>query len=209
MLTIAIGKGRIQESALPLLARAGIRLSDEALSSRRLALTDESGQYRFIFVKPADVPVYVEHGIADCGIVGRDVLLESEADVLLPLDLWIARCRIVVAAADAEAMTKVQGMIRVATKYAQIASAHFGARGIPVEIIRLSGSVELAPALGLADMIVDLVETGRTLRENGLTIVDEIAESTGRLVVNRASYQLKADEVGRLINDLTPVIARQ
>ena len=209
MLTIAIGKGRIQESALPLLARAGIRLSDEALSSRRLALTDESGQYRFIFVKPADVPVYVEHGIADCGIVGRDVLLESEADVLLPLDLWIARCRIVVAAADSEAMTKVQGMIRVATKYAQIASAHFGARGIPVEIIRLSGSVELAPALGLADMIVDLVETGRTLRENGLTIVDEIAESTGRLVVNRASYQLKADEVGRLINDLTPVIARQ
>ena len=209
MLTIAIGKGRIQESALPLLARAGIRLSDEALSSRRLALTDESGQYRFIFVKPADVPVYVEHGIADCGIVGRDVLLESEADVLLPLDLWIARCRIVVAAADAEAMTKVQGMIRVATKYAQIASAHFGARGIPVEIIRLSGSVELAPALGLADMIVDLVETGRTLRENGLTIVDEIAESTGRLVVNRASYQLKADEVGRLVNDLTPVIARQ
>jgi ATP phosphoribosyltransferase len=209
MLTIAIGKGRIQESALPLLARAGIRLSDEALSSRRLALTDESGQYRFIFVKPADVPVYVEHGIADCGIVGRDVLLESQADVLLPLDLWIARCRIVVAAADAEAMTKVQGMIRVATKYAQIASAHFGARGIPVEIIRLSGSVELAPALGLADMIVDLVESGRTLRENGLTIVDEIGESTGRLVVNRASYQLKADEVGRLVNDLTAVIARQ
>jgi ATP phosphoribosyltransferase len=209
MLTIAIGKGRIQESALPLLARAGIRLSDEALSSRRLALTDESGQYRFIFVKPADVPVYVEHGIADCGIVGRDVLLESQADVLLPLDLWIARCRIVVAAADAEAMTKVQGMIRVATKYAQIASAHFGARGIPVEIIRLSGSVELAPALGLADMIVDLVESGRTLRENGLTIVDEIGESTGRLVVNRASYQLKSDEVGRLVNDLTAVIARQ
>ena len=202
MLTIAIGKGRIQERALPLLARAGIRLGEEALSSRRLALTDESGRYRFIFVKPADVPVYVEHGIADCGIVGRDVLLESEADVLLPLDLWIARCRIVVAAADSEAMTKVQGMIRVATKYAHVASAHFGARGIPVEIIRLSGSVELAPALGLADMIVDLVETGRTLRENGLTIVDEIAESTGRLVVNRASYQLKAEEVGRLVSAL-------
>ena len=99
MITIAIAKGRMQDSALALLARAGIRLSEEAVNSRRLALTDETGQYRFIFVKPADVPVYVEHGIADCGVVGRDVLLESEADLLLPLDLGIARCRIVVAAA--------------------------------------------------------------------------------------------------------------
>jgi len=202
MITIAIGKGRMQDSALALLARAGIRVSDDAVNSRRLALVDESGQYRFIFVKPADVPVYVEHGIADCGIVGRDVLLESEADLLLPLDLGISRCRIVVAAADADAMTKVQGMIRVATKYSQIARAHFGARGIPVEIIQLSGSVELAPALGLADMIVDLVETGVTLRENGLTVVDEIAVSTGRLVVNRASYQLKTEEVARLVKAL-------
>lgn len=203
MITIAIAKGRMQESALALLARAGIRLADDAINSRRLALKDESGQYRFIFVKPADVPVYVEHGIADCGVVGRDVLLESEADLLLPLDLGIARCRIVVAAADPEAMTKVQGMIRVATKYSQIASSHFGARGIPVEIIQLSGSVELAPALGLADVIVDLVETGETLRENGLTVVEEIAESTGRLVVNRASYQLKTKEVMRLLDALT------
>ena len=202
MITIAIAKGRMQESALVLLARAGIRLGDEAISSRRLALMDQTGQYRFIFTKPADVPVYVEHGIADCGVVGRDVLLESQADLLLPLDLGIARCRIVVAAADAQALSKVQGMIRVATKYAQIANAHFGARGIPVEIIQLSGSVELAPALGLADMIVDLVETGRTLRENGLTVVQEIADSTGRLVVNRASYQLKAEEVGRLVQAL-------
>jgi ATP phosphoribosyltransferase len=100
-------------------------------------------------------------------------------------------------------MTNVQGMIRVATKYSQIARAHFGARGIPVEIIQLSGSVELAPALGLADMIVDLVETGQTLRENGLTVVEEICESTGRLVVNRASYQLKAEEVSRLLNALS------
>jgi ATP phosphoribosyltransferase len=203
MITIAIAKGRMQDGALALLSRAGIRVSEDAINSRRLALKDETGQYRFIFVKPADVPVYVEHGIADCGVVGRDVLLESEADLLLPLDLGIARCRIVVAAADPEAMTKVQGMIRVATKYSQIASAHFGARGIPVEIIQLSGSVELAPALGLADVIVDLVETGETLRENGLTVVEEIAESTGRLVVNRASYQLKTEEVMRLLDTLT------
>src|SRR5215204_7218539 len=206
MLTIAIAKGRIQESVLPLLALAGIRLSDEALSSRRLALLDESERYRFIFVKPADVPVYVEHGIADCGVVGRDVLLESQADLLLPLDLGIARCRIVVAAGDAQAMTNVQGMVRVATKYSRIARTHFGARGIPVEIIQLSGSVELAPALGLADMIVDLVETGVTLRENGLTVVEEIAESTGTLVVNRASYQLKSDEVARFVSVLEAVV---
>jgi ATP phosphoribosyltransferase len=202
MITIAIAKGRMQDDALSLLARAGIRLSAEQINSRRLALEDETGDYRFIFVKPADVPVYVEHGIADCGVVGRDVLLESEADLLLPLDLGIARCRIVVAAADPEVMTRALGMLRVATKYSQIAAAHFGARGMPVEIIRLSGSVELAPALGLSDLIVDLVETGRTLRENGLTVVDEITESTGRLVVNRASYQLKAEAVARLVNAL-------
>src|SRR5258705_1548745 len=187
MITIAIAKGRMQDDALALLARADVRLSDEALASRRLALIDESGEYRFIFVKPADVPVYVEHGIADCGVVGRDILLESQADLLLPLDLGIARCRIVVAAADAEVMTKPFGMLRVATKYSHIASVHFGARGIPVEIIKLSGSVELAPALGLADLIVDLVETGQTLEGNGLRVVEAISESPGRLCGNSAA----------------------
>ena len=202
MLTIAIAKGRMQDDALELLERAGVRVSEDARNSRRLAITDDSGRYRFIFVKPADVPVYVEHGIADCGVVGRDVLLESRADLLLPLDLGIARCRIVVAAADAEIMTRSLGMLRVATKYSQIAATHFGSRGIPVEIIQLSGSVELAPTLGLADLIVDVVETGRTLRENGLKVVEVIAESTGRLVVNRASYQLKSDAVTQLVQAL-------
>jgi ATP phosphoribosyltransferase len=208
MITIAIAKGRMQDDALVLLARAGVRIAEEARNSRRLALTDESGRYRFVFVKPADVPVYVEHGIADCGVVGRDVLLESQADLLLPLDLGIARCRIVVAASDAEIMTRSLGMLRVATKYSQIARAHFGARGIPVEIIQLSGSVELAPALGLADLIVDVVETGRTLRENGLTVVEEIVESTGKLVVNRASYQLKAESITELVKALEAAVTR-
>jgi ATP phosphoribosyltransferase len=202
MLTIAIAKGRMQDDALSLLARAGVRLSDDALNSRRLALTDQTGQYRFIFVKPMDVPVYVEHGIADCGVVGRDVLLESQADLLLPLDLGIARCRIVVAGADEQVLARSFGMLRVATKYSQIASAHFGSRGIPVEIIQLFGSVELAPALGLADLIVDLVETGRTLQENGLKIVEVITESTGRLVINRASYQLKSEAIASLVDAL-------
>src|SRR5437868_5810097 len=194
-LTIALAKGRMQDEALRVLARAGVGVSDEVLASRRLAVEDESGCYRFVFVKPADVPVYVEHGIADCGIVGRDVLLETEADVLQPLDLGISRCRIAVAA-RADAAGHEVGMLRVATKYPRVAAAHFGARGVPVEIIELSGSVELAPVLGLADCIVDLVETGRTLAENGLSIVETITESTGRLVVNRASYQLNSTACG-------------
>jgi ATP phosphoribosyltransferase len=202
MLTIAIAKGRMQQNALELLARAGVRISSEALASRRLAVEDERGRYRFVFVKPADVPVYIEHGIADCGVVGRDVLLETEADVLQPLDLRIARCRIAVAA-KAGPRGERSGVLHVATKYPRITAAHFGSRGVPVEIIQLSGSVELAPVLGLSDCIVDLVETGRTLAENGLTVIETITESTGRLVVNRASYQLKAEAIGELIRDLS------
>jgi ATP phosphoribosyltransferase len=202
LLTIAIAKGRMQDDALRLVARAGVRVSDESLASRRLSVEDESGRYRFIFIKPGDVPVYVEHGIADCGVVGRDVILECEADLLLPLDLGIARCNIVVAAAQTNVLASGRGMLRVATKYPGIARAHFGSRGMPVEIIELSGSVELAPGLGLADCIVDLVETGRTLKENGLVVVELIAESSGRLVVNRASYQLKRVAVADLIDTL-------
>ena len=196
----------MQDDAIALLDEAGVRISPTALASRKLAIEDEKGEYRFIFVKPADVPVYVEHGIADCGIVGRDVLLESEADVLLPLDLRIAKCRIVVAALDPKVITRSFGTLTVATKYSRVASTHFGARGIPVEIIPLSGSVELAPALGLADAIVDLVETGQTLKANGLSVVEVIGESTGRLVINRASYQLKAAEISRLTNALRRVV---
>ena len=205
-LTVAIAKGRMQEEALGLLARAGVQVDDEMINSHRLAIMDRSGEYRFIFVKPADVPVYVEHGIADCGIVGRDVLLESGADLLQPLDLCIGGCRIAVAALGQGEFKSNLGALRVATKYPRIAASHFGARGIPVEIIELSGSVELAPVLGLADCIVDLVETGRTLAENGLAITEVIRESTGRLVVNRASYQLKAAAVFRLLEALTRVV---
>lgn len=200
MITIAIAKGRMQDDALKLLASVGICFDDPA-ASRCLTSLDATGEFRAIFVKPADVPVYVEHGTADCGIVGRDVLLESRADVLLPLDLGIARCRLVVARQVGE-MQEAKGMLRVATKYPHLTSEYFGRRGTPVEVIQLSGSVELAPALGLADVIVDLVETGRTLRENGLVVVDVIADSSGRFVVNRASYQLKAQKLNRLLTAL-------
>ncbi len=200
-LTIALAKGRLQDEALNLLARAEVRLSDEALRSRRLSVEDESRTYSFIFVKPADVPIYVEHGIADCGVVGRDVLLETEADLLQPLDLRIGRCRIAVAARAGQSLDAL-GALRVATKYPRTSARHFGSRGLCVEIIALSGSVELAPVLGLSDCIVDVVETGTTLKENGLAVVETIIESTARLVVNRASYQLKATRVMNLIEKL-------
>ena len=200
-LTLAIAKGRLQADAVSLLQRAGLKLPSDPESTRRLALEDESGRYRLIFVKPADVPVYVEHGIADGGIVGRDVLLEADADLAQPLALDIGACQIVVAARIDATLSPV-GMLRVATKYPRIAAKHFGERGVAVDLIELSGSVELAPVLGLADCIVDLVETGRTLAENGLRIVEIITESTARLVINRASYQLKAEAIGRLIRSL-------
>ena len=200
-LTLAIARGRLQAQTLALLARAGVRVSVEAISSRRLSIEDEEGLYRLIFVKPVDVPVYVEHGIADCGVVGRDVLMESGADLLQPLTLGFGSCRIAVAALGSTVPSDC-GMLRVATKYPRIAAHHFGSRGVPVEIIELSGSVELAPILGLADCIVDLVETGLTLRENGLRIIEVINESTARLVVNRASYQLKASAISHLIGAL-------
>ena len=207
-LTLAIAKGRLQADALSLLEQAGLTFSSNSLATRRLAVEDESGRYRLIFVKPADVPVYVEHGIADCGIVGRDVLLEADPDLLQPLTLDIGACKIVVAARS-EAILNQFGMQRVATKYPRIAAKHFGARGVAVDLIELSGSVELAPVLGLADCVVDLVETGRTLKENGLSIVEVITKITARLVVNRASYQLKAAAVGQLIRSLAEALERR
>ena len=204
-LTIAIPRGRLERDALELFIAAGMRLNGDS-ESRRLTAEDESGRGRFIFVKPTDVPVYVEHGIADCGVVGRDVLLECEADLLQPLNLEIGCCRIAVAAQSELLNDKGHSALRVATKYPRIAARYFSARGQPAEVIQLSGSVELAPVLGLADCIVDLVETGRTLRENGLSIVEVIADSAAQLVVNRASYQLKAKAIGNLISALKEVL---
>ncbi len=199
-LTIAIAKGRLERESLELFAACDISLNEDD-SCRSLSRFDQSGRFRFIFVKPADVPVYVEHGIADCGVVGRDVLLESEADVLQPLTLPIGVCEIVVASI-ATAAPCSGSVARIATKYPRIAVRHFAARGQPVEIIQLSGSVELAPVLGLSDRIVDLVETGRTLRDNGLEVNEVICTSSARFVVNRASYQLKAGVIAKLISQL-------
>ncbi|HXU08921.1 MAG TPA: ATP phosphoribosyltransferase [Blastocatellia bacterium] len=204
MLTIAIAKGRLQDQALDLFRRVGIVVPPDTLTSRRLLIEDQSGQYSFTFVKASDVPVYVEHGVADAGVCGLDVLLESQADVHEPLDLKFGVCRLVVAGRKDSSLLSANPMAtsRVATKYPGIAADYFQRRGVPIELIELGGSVELAPLLGLSEHIVDLVETGRTLRENGLVEIDTIAEVSARLIVNRASYHLKRAPVADLIGTL-------
>jgi len=204
-LTIALAKGRLQDETIARLAVGGVRVAREDLESRRLLISDESGRYELLLVKPGDVPVYVEYGVADAGVCGSDVLMESGADVHEPLDLEFGRCKLVVAA-RAENAGEDYGhvaTVRVATKYPRTAAEYFRNRGVPVEIIVLSGSVELGPVTGLAERIVDLVESGRTLAENGLVTTDTIAEISARLVVNRASYQLKRAEVAELVRLLS------
>jgi ATP phosphoribosyltransferase len=200
-ITIALAKGRLQDASLALFQRSGINLPDGVLDSRRLQVEDNSSQYNFIFVKPGDVPTYVEYGVADAGICGRDVLMESAADVHEPLDLRFGNCRLVLAGRPESAAREYNPLVaaRVATKYPRVTADYFQRHGVPVELIVLSGSVELAAVLGLAHHIVDLVETGQTLRDNGLVVIDTIAESTARLIVNRASYHLKRVPVMKLI----------
>ena len=203
MLVIALAKGRFLEPSLAVLKKIGVAFDEDVADSRRLIFDSTDKKYRVILVKPVDVPAYVEYGAADAGITGRDVLLESRADVLQPLDLGFGRCRLAVAAPKSMAAADTdRPIVRVATKYPNIALDYFNRRSIPVEIIPLSGSIELGPLVGLADRIVDLVETGRTLRDNGLEIVDVIAESSARLLINRANYQTKRSEIVALVDGL-------
>jgi ATP phosphoribosyltransferase len=189
----------------------GLGCTDLALTddSRKLIYEDESGAYRFILAKASDVPVYVEHGVADAGIVGLDVLQEMGSDVYAPLPLGFGCCRIVVAAPRARQNLdlRLHNGVRIGTKYPQIAREHFLRKGVTVEIIPLSGSVELAPAVGLSDLLVDIVDTGRTLRENDLVEIEEIMDSQAYLIVNRASYAIKGTAVTALIEGLAPLVA--
>jgi ATP phosphoribosyltransferase len=204
MLTVALSKGRLLEPTVRFLERAGIRVPEGLLDSRRLIAPDDEGRYRFLLVKPMDLPTYVEYGVAAAGICGRDVLLEVRPDLHQPLDLGFGRCTLVVAGkAGADAATgNVLSTTRVATKYPRTAERYFRSRGLPVEVVYLSGSVELAPNLGLADTIVDLVETGRTLQENGLEVLDHIADSSARVVVNRASFHVRHEGVRAFLESL-------
>ncbi len=187
MLVIALCKGRFLAPSLDLLTRAGIRIPEDVESSRKLIFNSQDQHFRAVLVKPADVPTYVEYGAADIGIAGRDVILESRADVLQPLDLKFGYCKIAVAGANGISgapPNPSRPTIRVATKYPRITMDYYNARSIPVEIIPLSGSIELAPLIGLADRIVDLVETGRPLKDNGLELVEVIWESSARLAIH-------------------------
>lgn len=194
-ITLALSKGRIFEETLPLLAAAGIPPLENPETSRKLIIATHHPDVRLIIVRASDVPTYVQHGAADLGVAGKDVLMEHGGEGLYqPVDLNIARCRMVVAAPigyDYKAAVRRGARLRVATKYVQTARLFFAAKGVYIDLIKLYGSMELAPLVGLADMIVDLVSTGGTLKANNLVAVEEIAQISARLVVNQAALKLK------------------
>jgi len=210
VLTLALPKGRLLDPALALLRDLGVEGIDG--DSRRLIFTDPKRELRVLFLKPADVPAYVLYGAADLGIVGKDILLEQEPDVYELFDLGFGFCRLVVAEPrelrERDDPTK-WSWVRVATKYPRLTEAYFSNRGIQVEIVRLDGSIELAPLVGLAERIVDLVQSGETLRANGLVEVAEIARSTARIIVNRASMKTEHARVTGLIEEMRAARGRQ
>ncbi len=204
-IAIALPKGRLFPAALSLFARMGIAEVEALADTRRLTCDVPARGLRLLALKPVDIPVYVEHGAADLGIVGTDLLREQGRDVYEPLDLGFGACRLVVAEPATLRLTDdpaAWSALRVATKYPRLAERHFGQKGVQVEIVPLAGSIELAPAMGLAERIVDLVDSGRTLRENGLVEVEEILRSSARLIVNRASLKTRYGVIQALIDAL-------
>jgi ATP phosphoribosyltransferase len=199
--TIAMAKGRTANQALSLLEKAGILLSDFDEKSRKLIFMDDDRNFKMIFVKAVDVPTYVELGAADIGVIGKDVVMEDPKDVYELLDLRIGKCKLVAAGFPGEKMID-RPKLTVASKYPNLAKMHFDQKGIRTEVIKLNGSVELAPLIGLADCIVDIVETGATLKENGLVILETIAEVSARLIVNKASYAMKTEQIQHFIADV-------
>ncbi len=201
-LTIALSKGRIFSQTLPLLAQAGIHPLDDPETSRKLILETSNRRVKLVIIRASDVPTYVQYGAADLGVAGKDVLLEHGGEGLYePLDLGIARCRMMVAGLP-NTVTPAAGRLRIATKYVRTAERHFAAQGRQVEIIKLYGSMELAPLVGLSDLIVDLVESGNTLKANGLAPLEHVADISSRLVVNKASWKMKHGAVTMLLNAL-------
>jgi ATP phosphoribosyltransferase len=211
MLTLALSKGRIFDDTLPLLAAAGIRVLDDPEQSRKLILATNRSDLRVVLVRASDVPTYVQYGGADLGVAGKDVLIEhGEQGLYQPLDLQIARCRMSVAVRadfDYAAAVRQGSRIRVATKYTQIARGHFSDKGVHVDLIKLYGSMELAPLTGLADAIVDLVSTGSTLKANHLVEVERIMDISARLVVNQAALKLQREPIRALIDAFARAVA--
>jgi ATP phosphoribosyltransferase len=209
-ITLALSKGRIFDDTLPLLRRAGIEVLDDPETSRKLILPTSRADLRVVLVRATDVPTYVQHGGADLGVAGLDTLLEAEDGLFRPLDLGIARCRMSVAVRhgfDYAGAVRQGSRIRVATKYVRTARTHFAAKGVHVDLIKLYGSMELAPLTGLADAIVDLVSTGSTLRANALVEVEHIMDISARLVVNPAALKLKRAPLRALIDALAAAVA--
>jgi ATP phosphoribosyltransferase len=205
-ITIALSKGRIFKETLPLLAAAGITPLDDPETSRKLILSTSQPNVRLVIIRATDVPTYVQWGAADLGVAGKDVLMEHGGEGLYePLDLRIARCRMMVA--GVQDATLGARRLRIATKYVQSTRRHFAAQGKQVEVIKLYGSMELAPLVGLADLIVDLVESGSTLKANGLVPLEHIADISSRLVVNKASWKMKHRTVMGLIETLRAAVA--
>jgi ATP phosphoribosyltransferase len=205
MLTLALPKGRLMKQAAELFGKAGLDLGPVLEDSRRLRFELKEAGLVVLAVKPSDVPTYVEYGVADAGVAGRDILAEAGRDLYEMLDLGIGACRLAVAE-PVDGVATEGGALRIATKYPECARRHFLARGRPVEIIKLHGSVELAVLCGLADRIVDLVETGETLKQNNLVETDTILEITARLVVNRASLKTRRQAVDDLLKKLKGVL---
>ncbi len=208
MLTIAVSKGRIYDDALPLLEEAGIVPIDDPKKSRKLILRTTKDNVNLVIIRATDVPTFVEYGAADIGIAGKDVLLEHGAESLYePLDLGIAKCRMMTA--TPVGASENNGRIRVATKYVKIAQQYFAGIGVQAEIIKLYGAMELAPLVGLADCIVDVVDTGNTLKANGLEPKELIANISSRLVVNKASMKMKHQVVQELLDQFKKTLAKR
>jgi len=192
MITIALSKGYLLKEGVSLLEKAGLSFDDT--DDRKLIFYDKSGQYRFLILRPTDVPVYVEYGAADLGITGKDVLEENELSVVELLDLKFGYCKLIVASVNDYKKGYFTNM-KVATKFTNSAERFFTSKGIKVELIKLYGSVEVSPLVNLADVIVDLTATGKTLKENGLSIIEDVYESTSRLIANKASLQLNYQKI--------------
>jgi len=203
MLNVALPKGRMGEEVLDLLKQAGCQSSLLAKDSRKLVMEDPQSGMRYFWVKPSDVAVYVLHGAADLGVVGKDVLLETHPDVYELLDLGLGVCRMVVA--GPEGFTKPVGKLRVATKYPGITQRYYAGQNQDIELIALNGSIELAPIVGLSDVFVDIVQTGSTLADNNMRILEEIMPMSARLIVNIASYKFKHDDIRRMMEALNRV----
>lgn len=207
MITLALAKGRTSDAAMPLWQSAGLPTPIDLDDSRALVFEEASpqlGKVRFLLAKPSDVPTYVSYGVADIGIVGKDVLIEQPKDVYELLDLGVAKCKLCVAGRPEDEATRPR---RVATKYPNLADEYFRGQGASVELVGLNGSIELAAVIGLADRIFDLVQTGTTLAANGLVVFDEVADVSARLIANRSSYRMKRTGIDQIALALQSVVA--